>query len=66
MASYTSKDKFTLGVNANTKLFAGIEEINAMCFSVLGSVFIMPKKLKALVRYDIAVNSIFVHLHFKL
>jgi len=52
LASYTQKDKFTLGVNANSKLFAGIEEINAMCFSVFGNAYLLPEKLKALARYD--------------
>ncbi len=52
LASYTQKDKFTLGVNANSKLFSGIQEINAMCFSLFVNAYLLPKKLKALARYD--------------
>ncbi len=53
MASYTMKDKFTLGVDANSKTFKGsLEDITAMCISVFGHGYIMPGKLKALARYD--------------
>ena len=52
LASYTQKDKFTLGVNANSKTFSGIQEIDALCLSVFGNTFLIPMKLKALARYD--------------
>lgn len=53
MTSYTAKEKFTVVVNVNLKTFAGIEKINALCFSVFGHGYLVPKKLKALARYDI-------------
>lgn len=52
LVSYTQKSKFTLGVNVNSKTFAGIQEINGLNFSVFGNAYLLPEKLKALVRYD--------------
>ncbi len=53
MGSYSMGKSMLVGVNANSKTFAGIEDITAMCVSVFGHGFIKPDKLKAIARYDI-------------
>ncbi len=50
-ASYTIKGMLTAGVDINSKTFAGIEDVTAMCISAFGNMSVMPK-MKALVRYD--------------
>ncbi len=40
------------GFNVQSKTFAGIEDITAMSIGVFGNAFVIPNKLKALVRYD--------------
>jgi len=52
MASYMQKGAFTVGVNINSKSFDGIQTIDAFSASVFGNAYIIPKRLKALVRYD--------------
>jgi len=53
MASYTVKDVLTVGVDANSKVFTGIEDITATCISLFGNGPVIPKKLNALARLDI-------------
>jgi len=52
-ASYTEKDKFTAGVDVNSKHFDGTEPITGMCYSGFVHGFLKPNKLKAIARYDI-------------
>jgi len=52
MASISQKSKFIVGVNINSKSFDGIQAIDALGTSVFGNVYVIPKKLKALARYD--------------
>jgi hypothetical protein len=53
MVSYEMKDLFLLGVDANSKIFKGLnEDVTAMCISVFGNVHIIKKMLKAIARFD--------------
>jgi len=51
LVSYTHDDNFTLGVNLNSKVFAGIQDITATNFSVFGRVSVM-SNLNGFARYD--------------
>lgn len=57
-AAYTIKDLLTAGVDLNGKTFAGIDEVSAMCISVFGHGYVMPEKLKAVVRYDMYTTGL--------
>ena len=51
--SYSYKEDFILGVNFNSKKFAGpYEDITATNFAVFTSFSLAPKKVKALARFD--------------
>lgn len=51
-ASYKTKTNFLMGVNVNSKIFAGSNEnITAMCYSAFGHFYLKPN-LKAIARYD--------------
>lgn len=52
-ASYTEKDKFTVGTSVNSKTFASTESITGTCVSGFVHGFLKPNKLKAIARYDV-------------
>ncbi|HUU27641.1 MAG TPA: hypothetical protein VM123_07505 [archaeon] len=52
-ASYGLTESYILGLNVNSKKFAGsYEDITAYCYSVFGNVSLIPQRLKALGRFD--------------
>ncbi len=56
--SYTIKDNFLVGVDANSKIMPGnFEDITAANYSVFGNVYLKPDKIKALARYDLYVSG---------
>lgn len=52
-ASYTEKDKFTVGTSVNSKTFASTESITGTSVSGFFHGFLKPNKLKAIARYDV-------------
>ncbi len=52
-ASYTEKDKFTVGTSVNSKTFASTGSITGTSVSGFFHGFLKPNKLKAIARYDV-------------
>ncbi|MBT7790399.1 MAG: hypothetical protein HN757_16125 [Calditrichaeota bacterium] len=63
LLSYTYEKNFTLGVNVNSKVFSGIQDITATNFSVFGRASVM-SKLNGFARYDM-YNTGFNDAEFK-